>query len=120
MFHPFDVEIEAFYPYTSCVQHRILEMERTREWEQLAEAYVHMARDKGITATGTNGWQVSKDNKIVFLLKTKSGKRIFIGWYDNCVSIGFACVYENHLYNGKSRHYRVGIATDGELLTTEW
>lgn len=79
----------AFYPYTSIVQDRILEVENYNEVPSLREL-----REELIEHFNDNGISCTVDNKIVFEVDVK-GVRLFIGFKDWNFAIGFSVVSDS-------------------------
>ena len=80
----------AFYPYTSVVLDRVFQIDCSGNlsnfFEGVRTSLIYLFNSKGIKA--------QKDNKIVFEIRTKSGKSIFIGFFDLVLSVGFQVDYE--------------------------
>lgn len=90
----------AFHPYTSSVRERIFSLEA--DSPEATRAYKDFESDL-INRFLAAGIRAYSDNKIAFELEAY-GRRVFVGFYDWRLSIGFACYDDNSRFgpNAKS------------------
>lgn len=75
----------AFFPYTSGVTDRILEIEYNHNDS------VHLLQLELIDLFNSVGIKCAPDNKIVFEFYDRNSKKLFyVGFYDNKMSVGFS------------------------------
>lgn len=93
-----DIIPVKFYPYKSCVLDRLFELDCYLTFSDLFK-YIQATLLAIFNAQGIKAYP---DNKIAFEVKTKTGKSIYIGFYDWILSIGFQVEYEGQLMEPES------------------
>lgn len=93
---PYDVTPVDFWGYTSCVMNRILEVSYTHgdEISDFRDYLLAKFQDAGIPA--------HMDNKIVFEC-VRDGRKFYIGFYDNSMSLGFDICSDSYNYEAKRK-----------------
>lgn len=79
-----------FWPYESCVQDRILQVENRYDATPHDKQIYENTRDEIFSKFRVAGIKCEMDNKIVFECKTYTGKSVYIGFYDNVMHVGLS------------------------------
>lgn len=103
---PFDINPIDFWPYTSWVTDRILEIDTwngDQDSRDAARAEVEEIKNYLLDLFNASGIPARLDNKIVFECATRSGKTFYVGIYDGNLSVGFGMGSDYWNYDAKRR-----------------